>query len=185
MSEQTPYETEARAINREPRAQARPGAMRADAPTAGPRLTRRRRTTDPFFIDPNVIPKGWSYEWKRESVHGQPDSEHMINIRENHWKPVPAEHHPELAAAGESVIRRGGTVLMMRPKYLTDEAQMEDIKLAMEPVQHMEQVMFGTAPDQMPRDHPSVRRIAAVRQQYAPGDPGGAAEPEGGLSAEP
>lgn len=159
--------------------------MRAPAPTTGERLTRRRRTTDPFYIDPRLIKPGWSYEWKRESVHGQPSTEHMINMRENHWKPVPADRHPQLAAAGETVIRRGGTVLMERPKYLTEEAQMEDIQAALNPVQQLEEVMFGTKQGEMTRDHPSVRRIAAVNRQYAPGDPGGAAEPTGGLSAEP
>ncbi len=122
-----------------------------------------------------------SYEWKRESVHGQPDNEHQINMRENHWKPVPADRHPGLAIEGDSVIRRGGTILMERPKYLTEEAQMEELQDALGPVQQMEEVMYGSKPGTLTRDHPSVRKVSKVQQQWAPADPGG----EDGLSAEP
>lgn len=179
------HDREPRAIDREPRPDPRGAALRAPAPTSGQRLTRRRRTADPFHIDPSIIPKGWSYEWKRASVHGQPDNEHMINLRENHWTPVPAERHPSLAAAGDSTIRRQGSMLMERPKYLTDEAQMEDMQAAMAPVQKMEEVMFGTPANQLPRDHPSVRKIAGVRQTWAPGEGPGGEDGTTGLSAEP
>jgi hypothetical protein len=158
-------------------------SARATAPTSGERLTRRRRTADPFAFDQRVIPAGFSYEWKRESVHGQPDNENMRNMRENHWKPVPASRHPELAIEGDTIIRRGGTILMERPKYLTEEAQMEDLQEALNPVQQMEEIMYGTKPGEFTRDHPSVRKVSKVRQKWAADDPGG--EEGGGLSAEP
>lgn len=185
VSDNTLYQSDARTTGRDTRANPRAGAQasRAQTPTGGERLTRRRRTQDPFYVDPRVIPQGMSYEWKRQSIFGQPDNEHWIGLRENHWKPVPAERHPELAVAGESVIKRGGTVLCERPKYLTEEAALEDIGEGLKPVQHMEEVMFGTKPGEMTRNHPSVRRISAVRQQYAPGEP--VTEAGDGLSAEP
>lgn len=179
------HENEPRAVEREPRPQARGGSVRAPAPTSGERLTRRRRTANPFDIDPATIPPGWSYEWKRQSVHGQPDNEHWIDMRENHWRPVPADRHPQLASQGDSIIKRGGTVLCERPKYLTDEARMEDIQMGLDPVQQMEEVMFGTKQGELTRDHPSVRKASYVRRQFAPGEPvveGGGTD---GLSAEP
>ncbi len=184
MSDNTLYESDAQAITRDPRAQARAATPREAAPpTSGERLHRRRRTVDPLYIDPRVIPAGFSYEWKLESVFGQPAATQMIAVRENHWKPVPASRHPELALQGDTLIRRPGTILMERPMYLTEEAQMEDMQQALEPVQHMEEIMYGTKPGEMTRDHPSVRRVSSVRQQYAPGDP--INEGAAGLSAEP
>lgn len=178
----SPYESDARAVERTARPNARQASARPPAPTSGERLTRRRRTADPFAFDQRLVPAGISYEWKRESVHGKPDAEHQINLRENHWKPVPASRHPELAFEGDSVIRRGGTILMERPKYLTEEAQMEDLQGALDPVQQMEETMYGTKPGEFTRDHPSVRKVSKVRQQWAATDPGGDGE---GLSAEP
>ena len=87
MSDNTLYETEPRAVERPARPAPRQAAtsLRAPAPPGGERLTRRRRTQDPFYIDPSIIPPGISYEWKRQSVFGQPDNEHWFGLRENHW----------------------------------------------------------------------------------------------------
>jgi len=140
-------------------------------PTNEPRLTRRRRTTNPLEFDRSIIPPGRSYEWKRESVFAQPDREHQIGLRENHWSAVPADRHPELASVGETVIRRGGCILMERPKYLTEEAQMEDIQEALKPIQVTEEKLYGTPEGQFTRDHPSVRKVASIQQQWSPGPP--------------
>lgn len=181
MSDKIVYESEARSIDREQRANPRAATGRAAAPVGGERLTRRRRTQDVLAVP--KPPPGMSYEWKRESIAGKPDNVNMMDARENHWAPVPAERHPELSSAGDSVIRRGDVILCQRPIYLTEEAQLEDIHLALEPVQKMEEVMFGTKPGEMTRNHPSVRKNSYVRQQYAPGEP--ITEAGDGLSAEP
>lgn len=184
-ADHTTYQSDAQAVQRDPRARPRDAAPReVTPPTSGERLTRRRRTSDPLYFDQRIVPKGFSYEWKLEDTFGQPAGAHQGNLRENHWKPVPASRHPELVIGGDSVIRRPGTILMERPLYLTEEAQMEDLNEALKPVQHMEEVMYGTKPNQMTRDHPSVRKIAGVRQQWAPGEPVNEAS-EGGLSSEP
>ena len=169
MSDPTLYQSEARAQQRDPRAQTRDQPPRqASPPTDAPRLHRRRRTADPFYIDPRLIPPGFSYEWKRESIFGQPDGEHQIGLRENHWRAVPAARHPELASAGDTVIRRGGSLLMERPKYLTDEARLEDIHEAMKPVLQKEELLYGPRPNELPR---AQRPGFGVNQQYAPGEP--------------
>ena len=180
----TSYRSEARAVQRPMRSDPRGVPGRAAPPASGERLTRRRRTADPLYIDPRIIPPGMSYEWKRESLFGKPDGSHQIGLRENHWRAVPAERHPDLAEDGQSVIRKGDTILMERPKYLTEEAQMEDLSEAMGRVQSMEEIMYGTKPGQFERDHPEVRKRSYVRQQYAPGAPATEAGDDG-LSAEP
>src|SRR4051812_384348 len=65
--------------------------------TTQDRLVRVSRKQDKFYVDPSRIPDGWSYEWKRMSVYGQPDPDHMLNLKANHWKAVPLARHPELA----------------------------------------------------------------------------------------
>jgi hypothetical protein len=172
MSDPTGYQSEARAPLRAPGSAPRQAMPRQALPTNGePRLTRKRRTLDPFFVDKRLWPPGMSYEWKAESIYGQPNGTHMIEMRENHWTPVPASRHPELAAAGDTVIRRGGTILCERPSYLTDEAKFEDIQEAMRPLQAKEELLFGTPAGQLTRDHSSVRGYAGVRVQHSPGAP--------------
>ena len=169
----TGYQSEARAEQQRPM---RPTPREANPrqampPTAEPRLTRKRRTLDPFFVDPRIIPPGMSYQWVCRSIYGQPNGTHWIDLRENHWTVVPASRHPELAEAGATEIARTGSVLCERPSYLTDEAKFEDIQEAMRPIQQKEDLLFGTPPGQMTRDHESVRRVAGVRVQHSPGPP--------------
>lgn len=187
MSEKIVYESEARGgVQRDERAPTRGLSGRAPTPGNGPRLTRRRRTQDILYFDPRIVPPGMSYEWKRDSgVFGAPDSAHMTNLRENHWVPVPGARHPELALNGDTLIRRGDVTLCERPKYLTEEATMEDIHEAMGPIQRMEEVMYGTQPGHMTRDHPSVKQQSYVRQQYSPGTPITEGSEDGGMVADP
>jgi|SRR5215469_9287301 len=145
-------------------------------PTNGDRLHRRRRSTNIHEFPLSIIPKGMTYEWKRLAVYGKPDSSHQINLRENHWSPVPASRHPEYAEDGETVITRGGAdILMERPEYLTAEAQMEDINEALRPIQVTEEKLYGIPenqnPNQFSRNHPSVRKVAGITQEWAPGAP--------------
>lgn len=166
------YESDAAAVRRDPRASVRAGDPRpAQPPTSAPRLTRRRRSADPMYIDPRIIPPGMSYEWKVQSIFGAPRAGHWNNLRENHWKPVPAERHPELATDGESIISRAGTVLCERPSYLTDEAKMEDIQDAMLPMEKTDELLYGTPPGHLTRDTPSTRQRNYINRQWAPGDP--------------
>lgn len=182
MPERPTYESEARAVEREQTQSIRGGDVRAPAPTSGERLHRRRRTADPLYFDKKIVPGGMSYEWKRDSLLGRPESRHWIGLRENHWSPVPPERHPEMAVEGESVIRVGDVVLCERPKYLTDEAKMEDMQEALHPVQQVEEVMYGDRANEMTRNHPSVRKSSFVKQEFAPGTPG---DPSDRFSSEP
>lgn len=99
-----------------------------------PQRERQRRAVQSgadkrFYMDPDSIPTGMDYNWKRITVKGEQDTEHQIDCAEAGWTPVPAERHPDKAgrkAEPGSMIIRGGLVLMERPTELTREASDED-----------------------------------------------------------
>lgn len=136
--------------------------------SGGDRLVRKRnRTSDNFAIDTKLIPRGTSYEWKRRECYGKPDSSHMNNMMANHWKPVQAADHPELAhlasdSAPDGAIMNGGLVLCARPKYLTDEARQEDYDEAQQVIGNIRQRLSDTPDGTMPR------KVARVRTEYEP-----------------
>jgi len=130
-------------------------------PRAAGRLKRRRhRGDDRFAIPKGIVPPGFSYEWKRESVFGKPDPYHQSGLRENHWTPVPAERHPGL------LVKQDGMILMERPSYLTDEAHEEDFKVAMEQVQIARSGITDTPQGQFTRAHDSARRATKINTDY-------------------
>lgn len=135
--------------------------------SAPPRLQRHTRSTDRFHVDPASIPDGMSYEWKRHTMLGQEDKQHQIGLAMNHWKPVPAARHPELAgnSVGEKAIIIDGQILMERPKYLTDEARAEDnanaARQMSDQMQRLEQdIGISAAFEQRPTEiHRSFERV--------------------------
>ena len=132
----------------------------AAPPADGKRLKRRRRVDDKLYINPAIIPEGISYEWKRESVYGKADTDHINNLRDNHWAPVPGDRHPGL------VLAKDGLRLYERPKYLTDEAKQEDYEIAMGEMKTKERQLLSTPPGTMTRDHPSVRNNSYIKKTY-------------------
>lgn len=91
-----------------------------------------------YEVDQSRIPPGMSYEWKRKTVFGQDDVEHLINLDANGWVPVPCERHPELTGkyvTGKEIVR-GGLVLMERSQEITDEARNLDMGAADDQVTH-------------------------------------------------
>lgn len=148
---------------RSPRAKARQEEVRENDPRAadGPRLFRRRRKTeDRFWIDPKVIPAGVDYNWKRASTRGLPDTEHINNLRENHWAPVPASRHAGV------ITEKDGMILMERPLYLSQEAQREDLGIALDQVQSVSNAIVDTPNGTMTRNHPSVRARTVHNRSY-------------------
>jgi hypothetical protein len=84
-----------------------------------------RTSANRYDYDKSKQPAHMDYGWKRMTIAGQEDTEHLINCDENGWLPVPPERHPELAGRRTkgSEIVRGGLVLMERPKEITEEAR--------------------------------------------------------------
>jgi hypothetical protein len=121
---------------------------------------------DEFYVNPNDIPDGWSYEWKRKSVLGQEDPGYNVAIARAGWEPVPAARHPSYMPAGMSsgVIERKGMVLMERPKEITDDARNRDLRAARNQVKQKEDQLNETAPGQFGKDDPRVK--AKIGKSY-------------------
>jgi len=122
--------------------------MRPDTPVAeeSPRERAARRAaelrghasdlgddgTDEFFIEPGIVPDGWSYEWKARTILGAEDPAHQVALARKGWEPVPARRHPELMPMGYTgaEITRKGMVLMERPMEITQEARNAELRRA-------------------------------------------------------
>lgn len=101
--------------------------------------------TDKFYIDPRIIPDGWSYEWKTLTVLNQPNPSYQVQLARAGWEPVPRYRHPEMMPdnyPGET-IEREGQILMERPKEITDEAKARELRNARAQVRQKEAQLNG------------------------------------------
>lgn len=97
---------------------------------------------DTFHVPQEIIPPGWSWEWKNEAVLGRTDSAYQAQMMQVGWEPVMLESYPgvfDLATNADGTpkkgpVRRQGMILMERPMVLTKEAQMEEKRKADERV---------------------------------------------------
>jgi len=109
--------------------------------------------TDEFYIDPTLIPEGWTYEWKRFQVLGQEDATHQVHLARMGWEVVPARRHPGMMPSSwtKGTIERKGMVLMERP---TDQVRAKEAQIA------------GTPDGTMTRDHAQTR--PKINKSYEP-----------------
>ena len=139
----------------------------------GKALSRKRGgNVDRFYIPQNLIPEGWSYEWKRETIFGQEDTAHMMHMAENGWVPVQASAHPGYFMPEGYVgpIRRDGMILMERPIELTEEARREDVVNAKNLMQAQKEQLGLSLPTGFSDRHRGVQ--PRVNQSYEPSDVG-------------
>lgn len=118
--------------------------------------------TDEFFIDPEMIPEGWDYQWKARFVMGEEQSSHIVQLRRDGWTPVPvdrcARHRGYMPSSWEgSTIERKGMILMERPMELTEEVLATNLYRARKQVRDKEAQLAGTPDGTMTRDDPRVR----------------------------
>src|ERR1700677_1920439 len=115
---------------------------------------------DKFYIDPRIIPDGWSYEWKRHTLLGKEDPSYQVALAQKGWEAVPRTRHPFMMPDGHQgeTIEREGQILMERPKEITDEVVSHDKRKAREQVRGKEE-QLGMAPaGQFERDgHPQTK----------------------------
>lgn len=114
---------------------------------------------DEFFVDPSIIPEGWTYEWKRLSILGQEDATHQIHLARMGWEAVPARRHPGMMPAtwAKGTIERKGMILMERPTEVVEEARRIQNKAAKDQVRAKEAQIAGTPDGTMTRDHAMAR----------------------------
>ena len=123
---------------------------------------------DQYFIDPRIVPEGWSYEWKRKSIYNQEDPSYQVKLADGGWTPVPANRdsrHKALMPTGNyNTIERDGMILMERPKELTDEAKSIELRRARNQVRAKEAQLSTTPDGTMTREDSRVR--PQVKKSY-------------------
>ena len=118
--------------------------------------------TDEFWIDPEMVPEGWTYEWKRRFLVGQEDNTHMVALARDGWEAVPvnrcAKHRAYMPHDWQgTTIERKGMIMMERPSELTEEVRQRNLFRARKQVRDKEAQLAGTPDGTMTRDDPRVR----------------------------
>lgn len=124
--------------------------------------------TDRFYVDPDSIPDGWTYNWKRFSSYELQDTANQIRVKREGWTPVPAGRHPEMmpqGAAEGDIILRDGLVLMECPTEIVKERQSIELRRARDQVRYKEAQLAGTPDGTMTRDHDKVK--PRIKKSYA------------------
>lgn len=151
----------------DPRPELRPAMREEDPRTRAARRAAEIRNhlgsmdegPDDFYINHDLIPPGWTYEWKRKTVLGQEDPAYQVQLARTGWEPVPASRHPSYMPEGSKsmTIERKGMILMERPLELTEEARAIELRKARNQVRQKE-AQLNSAPDgQFGRDHAQVK----------------------------
>jgi hypothetical protein len=128
--------------------------------------------SDEFYIDPRVIPDGWSYEFKRLTVLGAPDPSYEVALALKGWEPVPASRHPEMMPASYrgNTIERKGMLLMERPAEITNEIKARDYRNARDQVGQKEAQLYGSpaGPNSPFAPDNKGARLNTIKRDYEP-----------------
>lgn len=117
-----------------------------------------------FHIDPSVIPAGWHYEWRRDTVLNQRDPSYTVALAKAGWRAVPRSRHPEMMPfdwPGDTIMR-GGTILMEIPKQTADKRKDEALREARAELENKLAQINGVGPKDRAGAQP--RRGSASRE---------------------
>jgi len=81
---------------------------------------------DKFAFDKRIIPNGWDYQWKTKTVKGWEWTDHLVELAQNGWEPVPPQRHDGVfmpKGYKGPTIERLGMILMERDIRLTLQAR--------------------------------------------------------------
>jgi hypothetical protein len=128
---------------------------------------------DKFAIDPKIIPDGWEYQWKLQSVLGQSLPTYEMRRNAGGWEPVPLSRHPELMPKGwkGDHIEMEGQILCERPMEIEMEARQREKRNAQELVGKKEQqVKRAPAGDNSPFETTNKGDPVnfGIRKSYSP-----------------
>ena len=114
---------------------------------------------DKFFVDVDVIPDGWTYEWKRHTIYGEEDPSYQVALARAGWTAVPVNRHPNMMPhnTDHKVITRDGMILMECPTEIVEERRRNELVKARNQVRHKEEQLSGTPDGTMTRDHAQVK----------------------------
>ena len=124
--------------------------------------------TDEFYIPPEIIPDGWSYEWKRHTLLNKTDPAYEVSLAQTGWEPVPRSRHPEFMPKGSAavLIERKGMVLMERPLETTMEARAIEARKASLQVRVKEEQLGSAKPGQFARVDGKNAPTAKISRAY-------------------
>lgn len=183
LSAPTPQRTRRRPVRETPvhepvHEPARAGAVIVQGHNGEVLSRKRTGTSDPFAIDPAIIPPGWEYQWNAISVIGNTEvlMDQNLQMAENGWRPVPAERHSGryMPVGHKGSIIRGGQRLEERPKVLSDEARRDDVRAAKQLVSDRNESLLLTGmKDKLGHGYDMSRKYRGtggdVRMQIDPG----------------
>jgi hypothetical protein len=164
----------------EPALDTRPD-MRPELRDDDPRAAAKRRAAeilghlgdmdegvDEFYISADMVPDGWTYEWKRRTVYGQEDPAYQVALARTGWEAVPARRHPEMMPVnwkGETIERKG-MVLMQRPKEITQRIEEIEHRKARNQVRAKEQQLAASPPGSMEKEFSDPRTRPVIKKSY-------------------
>lgn len=117
-----------------------------------------------FDIAASVIPAGWHYEWRRDTVLNQRDPSYSVGLAKAGWRAVPRSRHPEMMPSdwpGDTIMR-GGTILMEIPKVTAKKREEEALRDARSELEHKLAQINGVGPRD--RSGAQPRRGSATRE---------------------
>lgn len=122
---------------------------------------------DKFYIDPAIIPDGWSYEWKTFTVLGKENPGYQVSLAHKGWEAVPRTRHPELMPDTHrgNTIEREGMILMERPLEITNEVKALELKKARAQVRGKEEQLGMAPPGQFDRANKDAS-LVSVKKSY-------------------
>ena len=123
--------------------------------------------TDEFFVEPGIIPDGWTYEWKTKTILGAEDPAHQVKLARDGWEAVPANRHPEMMPAGYKgvEITRKGMILMERPMEITEEVRQLELRRARLQVRAKEEQLSAAPAGQFERSNKG-NEMAKIKKGY-------------------
>jgi hypothetical protein len=128
-------------------------------------------STDEFFVPQEIIPEGWTYEWKRKMIFNKEDPSYAVQLSREGWEAVPlnrCKRHRAMMPANwdGSTIERHGMQLMERPAEITQEYRNMEIRRARAQVRQKEEQLAAAPDGTLTRDDPRVS--PKIRTSYSP-----------------
>jgi len=119
--------------------------------------------TDEFFVPSQIIPDGWTYEWKRHTIYNQEDPAYTVQLAREGWEAVPVDRCPSHRAMmpanwTKGTIERKGMVLMERPIDITEEMRSIELRRARQQVRVKEQQLSSTPDGTLPREGAKIKK---------------------------
>lgn len=117
-----------------------------------------------FAFDLSIVPAGWHYEWKRDTVLNERSPAYFTALAKSGWRAVPRDRHPDMMPGdwpGETIMR-GGLILMQIPKNVVERRRQEDTDIANAEVQNKLAQLNGRSQKDRPGAQP--RRGQATRE---------------------